>query len=107
MILSTDLKTDARTEKIGLIKGTVIFIDESRLFFTEYIDLRYKIEKLTYSYHYQDKDDTLIFRYDNSAHKPGQPFKNHKHAKGAILQSEINELRDILGEIVSDILISK
>lgn len=107
LILSTDLKTDARTEKIGLIKGSILFIDESRLFFTEYIDLRFKIEKLTYSYHYQDKNDELIFRYDNSAHKPGQPFKDHKHVDGAILQSEVIELRDILEETVSDILMGK
>ena len=57
LILLSKLKTDARTEKIGLIKGNFVFINESRLFFTEYLDLRYKIEKLAYSFHYQDKND--------------------------------------------------
>lgn len=31
LILSSELKIDARTEKIGLIKGSFVFINESRL----------------------------------------------------------------------------
>ena len=38
LILSSELKIDARTEKIGLIKGSFVFINESKLFFTEYLD---------------------------------------------------------------------
>ena len=34
---------------------------------TEYLDLRYKVEKLTYAFHYQQKDGKLIFRYDNAS----------------------------------------
>jgi hypothetical protein len=55
IILSSKVESDFRTERIGFIKGKIIFIDDSKLFFTEYLDLRYKIEKLTYSFHYQDK----------------------------------------------------
>ena len=69
-ILTSGLNIDARSEKIGLIKGSVIFINGSKLIFTEYLDLRYKIEKLTYSFHYQEKDGNLIFRYDNAVHRP-------------------------------------
>ena len=90
LILSSELKTDARTEKIGLIKGSFVFINESKLFFTEYLDLRYKIEKLAYSFHYQDKNGELIFRYDNAAHKPGHSFNSHKHVEGAILETGIS-----------------
>lgn len=42
--------------EIGLIKASIIFADDSKLFVTEYVDLRYKLEKLTYSFHYQDKN---------------------------------------------------
>jgi hypothetical protein len=49
LLISSEIRTDFRTEKIGLINGTLIFIDESKLFFTEYVDTRYKVEKLTYS----------------------------------------------------------
>ncbi len=105
LILSSELKIDARTEKIGLIKCAITFVDESKLLLTEYLDLRYKIEKLGYSFHYQDKDGNLIFRYDNAAHKPSLNFVDHKHTKsGAILQSEIPILRNILEEIVSEYL---
>jgi hypothetical protein len=104
LILSSELKIDARTEKIGLIKGSFVFINESELFFTEYLDLRYKVEKLTYSFHYQDKNDELIFRYDNAAHKAGHRLKSHKHVKGTILQSEIPNLREVFEEILGGLL---
>lgn len=106
-IITSELRADARTEKIGLIKATIEFADDSKLFVTEYIDLRYKVEKLTYSFHYQDKDNNLIFRYDNASHKPAINFKNHKHFKGTISQSEVTELKDVLEEIISDFLRAK
>ena len=104
LILSSELKTDVRTEKIGLIKGSFVFINESKLFFTEYLDLRYKIEKLAYSFHYQDKNGELIFRYDNASHKPGHSFKSHKHVEGAILETDIPNLKEVLEEILSGLL---
>jgi hypothetical protein len=103
-IITSDLKIDARTEKIGLIKAMIIFSDDSKLFITEYIDLRYKFEKLTYSFHYQDKDGYLVFRYDNAVHKPILNFKNHKHFKGVIYQSDIPDLRNVLEEIISNFI---
>ncbi|QTA85777.1 hypothetical protein [Desulfonema magnum] len=45
LILSSGLTTDFRTKKIGLIKGVLLFSDNSKLFFREYVDLRYKIRK--------------------------------------------------------------
>lgn len=53
LIINSELNTDFRTEKIGILKGKITFIDDSKLFFTEYLDVRYKIEKLTYPFHYQ------------------------------------------------------
>src|SRR3990170_4974271 len=61
LIINSEINTDFRTEKIGIIQGSITFIDGSRLFFTEYLDVRYKIEKLTYAFHYQQKDGSLIF----------------------------------------------
>jgi hypothetical protein len=79
LIVASELNLDARTPKIGAIKGSITFVDGSRLFFTEYVDARYRLEKLTYSYHFQNAVGTLIFRYDNAAHKPALPFPCHKH----------------------------
>ena len=62
LIASSEIKADFRTEKTGLINGVIEFVDESKLFLTEYVDLRYKLDKLTYAYHYQDKNGQLIFR---------------------------------------------
>lgn len=52
LITDSGLSIDCRTEKIGIIKGKVTFTNYSSLFFTEYLDLRYKVEKLTYAFHY-------------------------------------------------------
>ncbi|MFA4829653.1 MAG: DUF6516 family protein [Thermodesulfovibrionales bacterium] len=106
-IITSEVSIDLRTEKIGVIKSTIVFADDSRLFATEYVDLRYKIEKLSYSFHFQDKDGNLIFRYDNAAHKPEPGFKNHKHFKGVISQSDVPELRNVLEEIISNFLRAK
>ncbi|MDN3511827.1 MAG: DUF6516 family protein [Candidatus Jettenia sp.] len=105
LIIDTDLHLDCRTEKIGIIKGVITFIDDSKLFFTEYLDVRYKIEKLTYSFHFQQKDGKLIFRYDNADHKPRLNFNSHKHlSSDEIVQSSIPEISDIFEEIMDYLL---
>ena len=105
LIIDSELHIDCRTEKIGIIKGTITFLDNSCLFFTEYLDVKYKIEKLTYSFHYQQKDGTLIFRYDNAYHKPRLGFAAHKHLpSGEIIQSDIPELKDVFEEIMEHLL---
>jgi hypothetical protein len=101
LISASGLNADFRTEKMGLINGSVTFIDGSRLFFTEYVDARYKIEKLTYSYHYQRHNGALIFRYDNANHKPRLRFARHKHtADGNAVAADLPELRSVLDEIM-------
>ena len=104
LILSSDVMVDYRTEKIGIVKGTLVFLNESKLFFTEYLDLRYKINKLAYSFNYQDKDGNLVFRYDNASHKPKLDYKDHKHIRGGILQSEIPGMKNVLEEIIGSLL---
>lgn len=99
-ITSTEFKVDARTEKLGLIKGLIIFIDGSRLFFTEYLDLKYKTEKLSYVYHYQNREDNMVFRYDNAVHKPAIAGRDHKHTQGSIVLSAVPELGPVLEEII-------
>lgn len=105
LIIYIDLHIDCRTEKIGIIKGVITLIDDSKLFFTEYIDVRYKIEKFTYSFHFQQKDGKLIFRYDNADHKPRLNFNSHKHlSSGEIVQSGVPELNNILEEVMDYLL---
>jgi len=61
LIIDHKIEIDVRTNKLGLVRGTVKFINDSQLFFTEYIDLKYKTEKIAYSYHYQDSEYNRLF----------------------------------------------
>ncbi len=39
-----------------------------------------RVTHLGYRYHFQDKNNQLIFRYDNTPHHPGiESFPHHKH----------------------------
>jgi hypothetical protein len=103
-IVSSEVLCDFRSEKIGLIKGKIIFSDESALFFREYLDLRYHYDKKAYSFHYQDRNAGLLFRYDNALHKPALGFDEHKHIGDSIIQTDIPNIGDILEEISDEYL---
>jgi len=45
LLVHSELTADMRTEQIGLLKGILTFFDGSTLFFKEYLDLRYSIDK--------------------------------------------------------------
>ena len=100
LILSSNVITDFRTDKIGFIKGSLSFIDGSTLFFKEYLDVRYRLIKHTYSFHYQDRSSLLRFRYDNALHKPDLGFQDHKHTIHGPSPSTVPDLREILEKIV-------
>jgi hypothetical protein len=105
LIVGSQLITDYRTEKIGIVEGRLIFVDRSELHFIEYVDVRYRVQKVSYSYHYQRKDGRLIFRYDNANHRPRLPFGNHKHLEGGgIVQSDTPQLGQVLEEIMDHLL---
>lgn len=105
LIVSSDFSNDLRTEKVGIIKGNVVFVDESKLCFTEYVDVTYRVEKLAYSYHYQKQNGELIFRYDNAAHKPPLAFKDHKHfSDKTIVSSDPPDLQVVFDEVIDCVL---
>lgn len=54
-----------------------------------------------YSFHYQDAQATLRFRYDNAKHKPALGFQDHKHTPEETLASPIPDLQDVLDEIIN------
>jgi hypothetical protein len=101
LIIASELTVDARTPKLGVIKGVLVFADGVRLLFTEYVDTRYCLEKLTYSYHCQDPDARLLFRYDNAAHKPALPYACHKLLpSGDIIEAPVPDLSSVLDELM-------
>lgn len=101
VLLSSDITADLRTEHLGLLKGELAFLDGSILFFKEYLDLRYRIDKIMYSFHYQDIHAVLRFRYDNADHKPALGFRSHKHTPAGTHQTVVPELREVLEEILT------
>lgn len=105
LIANSDISSDLRTPKIGIIRGTITFIDDSKLFFTEYVDVRFKLRELSYSFHYQNEAAETIFRYDNAAHNPRLPFAEHKHLRdGSIVEADVPALSSILQEIINAFL---
>ena len=98
---SIEIKEEIRPNKQAIIKANIVLVDRSVLHIKEYIDAKYKIEKVTYAYQYQDKNGEMIFRYDNAVHRPTLGFKEHKHTKdGAIIEASLPYISDIIDEVV-------
>ena len=98
---SIDIKEDIRAAKQLVIKAKIFLINGSVLQIKEYIDAKYKIEKISYAYQYQDEKGKLIFRYDNARHKPNLGFNDHKHLyNGSIVRSSMPDLSNIVDEVI-------
>ncbi len=100
-ILSFNFAVDARSDYVGFIQGSLEFRQGDRLFFKEYVDLQESIEKLSYSFHYQDRENNLIFRFDNAKHKPDLGYTNHKHIQDKIIQSQVPDIEQVILEIIN------
>lgn len=90
-----DISFDEDTH-ILFVKGTLTFVDESKLEFTE------KISSFghRYRFHYMDKNKHLIARWDNVPHYPNLAnFPHHKHTLQGIESSSDLNLIEILEEI--------
>ncbi len=98
---SMEIKEEIRPNKQAIIKAKIALVDRSVLHIKEYIDAKYKIEKVSYAYQYQDKKGELIFRYDNAIHRPALGFKEHKHTKGGlIIESSPPDISGIMDEVI-------
>jgi len=98
---SIDIKEEIRPNKQAIIKARIVLVDSSVLHIREYIDAKYRIEKVSYAYQYQDRNGELIFRYDNAVHRPALRFKGHKHTKdGDIMEASLPDISDIVDEVV-------
>lgn len=93
-------QVDQRSAVRGLIAGILQFGDDSELHFREYVDVTQAEPKIMYAYHYQDANHSLIFRYDNAAHKPTLPQPAHKHTSLGIEASPVPTLDEVLDQIV-------
>lgn len=100
-IISREISFEQRTHNIGLVKGVLTFRDGSELHFKEFVQVEDKAVKYKYAYHYQ-KDNKLIFRYDNHPIPLKNLPKNHKHhlREENILPCDIPDLENVLKEIL-------
>jgi hypothetical protein len=88
----------------GFIDGKITFIDESILEFSE-VKNSEKHTKIKYRYHFRNKKDDLIFRYDNAKHYPNlMSFPHHKHLPNNTIESNEPDILSVLNEIERIIL---
>lgn len=100
-VLDAAVNFDLRPGDQGYLTGSILFTDYSTLHFREFLDASERtISKLTYTYHYQDKDNLLIFRYDNARHRPRLSSLEHKHTPAQAVETSAPVLEDVLLEIV-------
>ena len=58
-----------------------------------------RLVPLDYRYHFQDKENNLIFRYDNTPHFPHiASFPHHKHLPNKVRASQKPDIEQVLRE---------
>jgi hypothetical protein len=99
---------DTRSLHIGIIEGEIMFTNESLLHFIEFVNVKETTSVYKYSYHYQDKNKNLIFRYDMAPHhKELEGFPHHKHIPpNKVMKAQEPTLSKVLDEI-DDFITSK
>lgn len=101
-VVDLEVAFDVRSSDQGYLHGVLVFRDHSSLHFREFLDSADDtLVKVMYSYHYQDEDQALVFRYDNALHRPELPFIDHKHIGPEIVAADPPHLQDVLIEIVA------
>jgi len=93
---------DKRSDYVGYFRADLYFHDDSLLHVREFISTRVGVVKGTYTYHYQDSSNRIIFRYDNTEHFPDLPnFPHHKHTISGPVGTFEPNLQDVIDEIVA------
>jgi hypothetical protein len=105
-VTATSLSYEERPPTAGVIKGTLLFTDNSQLDFKEFIITEPTFRIIKYAYNYQ-KNEQLFFRYDNAndpAARDLPTFPCHKHiSSSVILGAEKPSLDQVLKEIISQL----
>ena len=100
-VLSANVTFETRPGDQGFLVGIVQFVDGSEMHFRGYLDVVYEdVEKVMYSYHYQDARGIMVFRYDNAAHRPTIAVLGHRHDSSGAKPTETPNLERVLAELV-------
>jgi len=98
---SLKINEEIRANKQFILTVEIIFSNGSTLHIKDYIDGRYKIDRISYAYHYQDRNGKCLFRYDNATHKPPLEFREHKHKEdGTIIEAPLPDISELLDEVI-------
>ncbi len=101
-VVDSTLNFETRPGEQGYVTGELLFVDGSRLHFREFLDGEDTIiEKLMYTYHYQNALNDLIFRYDNALHRPRLASPEHKHSADGVQLVPAPALEDVLLEVMA------
>jgi hypothetical protein len=110
IIKTFELETEKRTDTLGLVRSNVTFIDGSRLYIREFVEVETRIDRGKYSYQYISKKGDFIFRYDNAPHHQKlnlSSFPHHKHdryeneiviSKAPFLEKIFQEIEQIIND---------
>ena len=81
----------------------VRFADGSLLELNEAVVVEMEVLRhLNYRYHFQDRENRLVFRYDNTPHFPGlESFPHHKHLANEAKSCEKPSIPQVVEEIKS------
>jgi hypothetical protein len=61
-----------------------------------------KITAIDYRYHFQDEQNNLIFRYDNTPHFPDlSSFPHHKHLGDRVVACEQPDISQVIQDVMS------
>ena len=95
-VLDVNVGFEVRPGGQGYLSGSITFVDGSVLYFREFLDaVKGIVDKLMYTYHYQDVGNQLIFRYDNARHRPPLRSLEHKHTPEQIIEIPAPTLEDV------------
>jgi hypothetical protein len=79
-VASSDIQKRKVNSFLGVIEGKIIVEDKTLEILEVIIISDQKLLRKKYKYHFQDYDNSLIFRYDNAPHhKELETFPHHKH----------------------------
>ncbi len=102
-VQSISIRENDPVKDEGRFSARVSFYDESSLEAHEKVTLEDgAIVKDRYSYHYQESNNSLVFRYDNAPHHPEvETFPHHKHVGSDenVIAAQPPDLSDVLNEI--------
>jgi hypothetical protein len=100
-VTESQIRSDKRSFYIGVVEGEIRFTDNSFLHFIEFINVKEGVNRYKYSYHYQDKAEKVVFRYDMAPHhKEIKTFPHHKHmGSEEVVESIAPNLSEVLQEI--------